>query len=150
MSQTLAADETKLAPPVRTRKGTFEGFLSDDVIRSRVVLEILSTERDYVKNLEDVVEVSWRESFNCVVTSHYHRPAKRTYNRFGCSWSELEKATEKNNFSASKKHGCDPYMLVTQGITHDYQFVDVSRKGGGKEFSTQRETSNYLGYLDLY
>lgn len=61
MSQTLAAEETKLAPPVRTRKGTFEGFLSDDVIRSRVVLEVLNTERDYVKNLEDVVEVSWRE-----------------------------------------------------------------------------------------
>lgn len=61
MSQTLAADETKLALPVRTRKGTFEGFLSADVIRSRVVLEVLNTERDYVKNIEDVVEVSWRE-----------------------------------------------------------------------------------------
>ena len=61
MSQTLDADETKLAPPVRTRKGTNEGFLSDAVVRSRVVLEILSTERDYVKNLQDVVEV--RESF---------------------------------------------------------------------------------------
>ena len=60
MSQTLDADETKLAPPVRTRKGTNEGFLSDAVVRSRVVLEILSTERDYVKNLQDVVEV--RES----------------------------------------------------------------------------------------
>ena len=59
MSQTLAADETLLAPPVRTRKGTNEGFLSDAVVRSRVVLEILNTERDYVKNLEDVVEVSW-------------------------------------------------------------------------------------------
>ena len=57
MSQTLDADETKLAPPVRTRKGTNEGFLSDAVVRSRVVLEILSTERDYVKNLQDVVEV---------------------------------------------------------------------------------------------
>ena len=60
MSQTLDADETKLAPPVRTRKGTNEGFLSDAVVRSRVVLEILSTERDYVKNLQDVVDV--RES----------------------------------------------------------------------------------------
>ena len=60
MSQTLDADETKLTPPVRTRKGTNEGFLSDAVVRSRVVLEILSTERDYVKNLQDVVEV--RES----------------------------------------------------------------------------------------
>lgn len=60
MSQTLDADETKLAPPIRTRKGTNEGFLSDAVVRSRVVLEILSTERDYVKNLQDVVEV--RES----------------------------------------------------------------------------------------
>jgi len=60
VSQTLDADETKLAPPVRTRKGTNEGFLSDAVVRSRVVLEILSTERDYVKNLHDVVEV--RES----------------------------------------------------------------------------------------
>lgn len=59
MSQTLAADETKLGPPVRTRKGTNEGFLSDTVVRSRVVLEILNTERDYVKHLEDVVEVSW-------------------------------------------------------------------------------------------
>ena len=58
MSQTLAADETKLGPPVRTRKGTNEGFLSDDVIRSRVLLEVLTTERDYVKNLEHVVEVS--------------------------------------------------------------------------------------------
>ena len=29
VSQTLAADETKLAPPVRTRRGTNEGFLSD-------------------------------------------------------------------------------------------------------------------------
>lgn len=58
MSQTLDADETKLAPPVRTRKGTNEGFLSDAVVRSRVVLEILSTERDYVKNLQDVVEVT--------------------------------------------------------------------------------------------
>ena len=43
---------------VRTRKGTNEGFLSDDVIRSRVLLEVLTTERDYVKNLEHVVEVS--------------------------------------------------------------------------------------------
>lgn len=60
MSQTLAADEFKLAPPVRTRKGTNEGFLSDNDVRSRVVQEILNTERDYVKNLEDVVEVSWR------------------------------------------------------------------------------------------
>ena len=59
MSQTLAADETKLAPPVRTRKGTNEGFLSDNDVRSRVVQEILNTERDYVKNLEGVVEVSW-------------------------------------------------------------------------------------------
>ena len=59
MSQTLAADEFKLAPPVRTRKGTNEGFLSDNDVRSRVVQEILNTERDYVKNLEDVVEVSW-------------------------------------------------------------------------------------------
>ncbi|KAJ7324048.1 Rho guanine nucleotide exchange factor 4, partial [Desmophyllum pertusum] len=56
VSQTLAADETKLGPPVRTRKGTNEGFLSDTVVRSRVVLEILNTERDYVKHLEDVVE----------------------------------------------------------------------------------------------
>lgn len=56
ISQTLAADETKLAAPVRTRKGTNEGFLSDSDVRSRVVLEILNTERDYVKNLEDVVE----------------------------------------------------------------------------------------------
>lgn len=56
VSQTLAADETKLALPVRSRKGTNEGFLSDVIVRSRVVLEILSTERDYVKNLEDVVE----------------------------------------------------------------------------------------------
>ncbi|XP_022797660.1 uncharacterized protein LOC111335916 isoform X2 [Stylophora pistillata] len=56
VSQTLAADETKLAPPVRTRKGTNEGFLSDNDVRSRVVQEILNTERDYVKNLEDVVE----------------------------------------------------------------------------------------------
>jgi len=79
VSQTLAADETKLALPVRTRKGTNEGFLSDDVIRSRVVLEILSTERDYVKNLEDVVEVSWRECFNCLATFRYHRSATRTY-----------------------------------------------------------------------
>ena len=63
MSQTLAADETKLALPVRTRKGTNEGFLSDVIVRSRVVLEILSTERDYVKNLEDVVEV--REELDC-------------------------------------------------------------------------------------
>ena len=60
MSQTLDADETKLTPPVRTRKGTHEGFLSDAVVRSRVVLEILSTERDYVKNLQDVVEVRVR------------------------------------------------------------------------------------------
>ena len=79
MSQTLAADETKLAASVRTRKGTNEGFLSDDVIRSRVVLEILSTERDYVKNLEHVDEVRGRESLNCVVTSLYHRLVKRTY-----------------------------------------------------------------------
>lgn len=63
MSQTLAADETKLAPPVRTRKGTNEGFLSDADVRSRVVLEILNTERDYVKNLEDVVEV--RDDLAC-------------------------------------------------------------------------------------
>lgn len=42
---------------MRTRKGTNEGFLSDADVRSRVVLEILNTERDYVKNLEDVVEV---------------------------------------------------------------------------------------------
>ena len=63
MSQTLAADETKLTPPVRTRKGTNEGFLSDTVVRSRVVLEILNTERGYVRNLEDVVEV--REALHC-------------------------------------------------------------------------------------
>ena len=43
---------------MRTRKATNEGFLSDADVRSRVVLEILNTERDYVKNLEDVVEVS--------------------------------------------------------------------------------------------
>lgn len=43
---------------MRTRKGTNEGFLSDADVRSRVVLEILNTEKDYVKNLEDVVEVS--------------------------------------------------------------------------------------------
>ncbi|XP_074633352.1 uncharacterized protein LOC141892102 [Acropora palmata] len=56
ISQTLGADETKLAQSVRTRKGTNEGFLSDADVRSRVVLEILNTEKDYVKNLEDVVE----------------------------------------------------------------------------------------------
>ena len=43
---------------MRTKKGTNEGFLSDADVRSRVVLEILNTEKDYVKNLEDVVEVS--------------------------------------------------------------------------------------------
>ena len=43
---------------MRTRKGTNEGFLSDADVRSRVVLEILNTEKDYVKNLEDVVEVN--------------------------------------------------------------------------------------------
>ena len=39
--------------------------MSDAVVRSRVVLEIMNTERDYVKNLEDVVEV--REELICCV-----------------------------------------------------------------------------------
>ena len=76
MSQTLDADETKLTPPVRTRKGTNEGFLSDAVVRSRVVLEILSTERDYVKNLQDVVEV--RESL--VLNTRDLRKGRSRYN----------------------------------------------------------------------
>lgn len=72
MSQTLAADESKLAPPVRTRKGTNEGFLSDAVVRSRVVLEIMNTERDYVKNLEDMVEVRV-ELICCVKNLKVHK-----------------------------------------------------------------------------
>ena len=59
---------------MRTRKGTNEGILSDAVVRSRVVLEILSTERDYVKNLEDVVEVSWDYCFDGI---YVNRPALR-------------------------------------------------------------------------
>lgn len=53
----LVVDEIKFVVFVWIRKGINEGFLFDDVIRLCVVLEIFSIERDYVKNLEYVVEV---------------------------------------------------------------------------------------------
>ena len=58
MSQTLACEEALPAAPLRSRRGTSIGALSNQDVRARVVQEILNTEKDYVKNLKDVVEVS--------------------------------------------------------------------------------------------
>ena len=58
MSQTLACEEAPPAVPLRSRRGTSIGALSNQDVRARVVQEILNTEKDYVKNLKDVVEVS--------------------------------------------------------------------------------------------
>ncbi|KAK3734362.1 hypothetical protein QZH41_016665 [Actinostola sp. cb2023] len=62
VSQTLDELENHLAPPVRTRRFTNEGMLTKDVVRTRVVNEILETEKSYVKNLKDVVEGYLRQA----------------------------------------------------------------------------------------
>lgn len=57
VSQELDEIEHQQAPPVRTRKFTNEGLLTKEVVRARVVNELLETEKAYVKNIKDVVEV---------------------------------------------------------------------------------------------
>ncbi|XP_031568880.1 uncharacterized protein LOC116303475 [Actinia tenebrosa] len=56
VSQELDEIEHQQAQPVRTRKFTNEGLLTKEVVRARVVNELLETEKAYVKNIKDVVE----------------------------------------------------------------------------------------------